>query len=81
MNLANRTVLVTGATGGLGQLLTSPIEEIRATCETHVFGPLLLVRAFAPVLAANGGGAVVDVDSVLSWLTRPGAYAVSKTAF
>ncbi|MGH3252297.1 MAG: SDR family oxidoreductase [Trebonia sp.] len=147
MNLDNRVVLVTGATGGLGQefvsqslargatkvyagtrrdhdwadprvvplrldvtdpaaiaaaaaaaqdtdvlinnagvngalsLLTSPEEEIRATFETNVFGPLLLVRAFAPVLARNGGGAVVDVHSVLSWLARPGAYAASKTAF
>jgi NAD(P)-dependent dehydrogenase (short-subunit alcohol dehydrogenase family) len=147
MNLDNRVVLVTGATGGLGQqfvtqslargaakvyagarrdhdwadprvvplrldvtdpaaitaaaaaaqdtdvlinnagingaqsLLTSSEEEIRATFETHVFGPLLLVRAFAPILARNGGGTVVDVLSVLSWLSQPGAYAASKTAF
>jgi len=66
---------------GAPSLLTSPEEEIRATYEANVFGPLLLVRAFAPVLAGNGGGAVVDVHSVLSWITRPGAYAASKTAF
>src|SRR5580704_15053560 len=67
--------------GGAPSLLTSPEEEIRATYEANVFGPLLLVRAFAPVLARNGAGAVVDVHSVLSWLARPGAYAASKTAF
>jgi NAD(P)-dependent dehydrogenase (short-subunit alcohol dehydrogenase family) len=67
--------------GGAPSLLTSPEEEIRATYEANVFGPLLLVRAFAPVLARNGGGAVVDVHSVLSWVARPGAYAASKTAF
>jgi NAD(P)-dependent dehydrogenase (short-subunit alcohol dehydrogenase family) len=66
---------------GEPSLLTAPLEEIRATYETHVFGPLLLVRAFAPALAANGGGAVVDVHSLLSWIARPGAYAASKTAF
>ena len=67
--------------GGARSLLTSPEAEIRETYETNVFGPLLLVRAFAPILARNGGGAVVDVHSVLSWLARPGAYAASKSAF
>jgi NAD(P)-dependent dehydrogenase (short-subunit alcohol dehydrogenase family) len=76
------TVLVNNAgINGAESLLTSPEEDIRSTYEAHVFGPLRLVRAFAPTLAANGGGAVVDVLSVLSWLARPGAYAASKTAF
>jgi NAD(P)-dependent dehydrogenase (short-subunit alcohol dehydrogenase family) len=66
---------------GAESLLTSPEEEIRATYEANLFGPLLLVRAFAPVLAGNGGGAVVDIHSALSWIARPGAYAASKTAF
>lgn len=66
---------------GAESLLTSPESEIRATFEANVFGPLLLVRAFAPVLARNGGGAVIDIHSALSWLARPGAYAASKTAF
>jgi NAD(P)-dependent dehydrogenase (short-subunit alcohol dehydrogenase family) len=75
-------VLVNNAgINGAPSLLTSPEEQIRATFETHVFGPLLLVRAFAPILARNGGGAVIDVHSVLSWVARPGAYAASKTAF
>src|ERR1700761_5637495 len=66
---------------GSESLLTAPEADIRATYEANLFGPLLLVRAFAPVLATNGGGAVVDVLSVLSWLSRPGDYAASKTAF
>ena len=66
---------------GAESLLTSPESEIRATFEANVFAPLLLVRAFAPVLARNGGGAVIDIHSALSWLARPGAYAASKTAF
>ncbi len=75
-------VLINNAgVGGAASLLSSSEEEIRATFEANVFGPLLLVRAFAPILAGNGGGAVVDIHSVLSWLARPGAYAASKTAF
>jgi len=66
---------------GADSLLTSAEKEIRATYEANLFGPLLLVRAFAPVLARNGGGAVVDIHSALSWIARPGAYAASKTAF
>jgi NAD(P)-dependent dehydrogenase (short-subunit alcohol dehydrogenase family) len=66
---------------GAGSLLTSPEAEIRATFEANVFAPLLLVRAFAPALARNGGGAVINIHSALSWLAQPGSYAASKTAF
>jgi short-subunit dehydrogenase len=39
-------------------------------------------RAFAPVLAANGGGAIVNALSALRWLSLPGAgtYSASKSA-
>ena len=75
------TVLVNNA-GVVGprSLLTAPITEIRDTFETNVFGPLQMIRAFAPMLAAAGGGAIVDVHSVLSWLASPGAYSPSKAA-
>ncbi len=41
-----------------------------------------MIRAFAPVLAANGGGAVLNVNSILSWLSDDGAnaYAAAKAA-
>jgi NAD(P)-dependent dehydrogenase (short-subunit alcohol dehydrogenase family) len=75
-------VLINNAgTHGADSLLTSSESEIRASYEANVFGPLLLARAFAPVLAGNGGGAVVDIHSALSWIARPGSYAASKTAF
>ena len=45
-----------------------------------MFGPLRVTRAFAPILAANGGGAVVNMHSVLSWLGGAGAYGASKAA-
>lgn len=65
---------------GAASLLRSTPSDIRATFETNVFAPLTLVREFAPVLADNGGGAIIDVHSVLSWLATPGAYSPSKAA-
>ncbi|GGJ77715.1 SDR family oxidoreductase [Deinococcus aquiradiocola] len=49
---------------------------------TNVFGPLHLSQAFAPILARNGGGAVLNILSVLSWISVPGAatYSISKAA-
>ncbi|MFD5435440.1 SDR family oxidoreductase [Kitasatospora sp. NPDC127067] len=63
-----------------GPLLTGDLEEVRATFETNVLGPLRVARAFAPVLAARGGGALVDVHSLLSWGAGAGAYGASKAA-
>lgn len=76
------TVLINNAgIGGGYSLLGDDMDSIRHIFETNLFGPLALVRAFAPVLAANGGGAVVDIHSVMSWLASPGAYSPSKAAF
>ena len=61
-------------------LLTGSMDQVRATFETNVFGALQVARAFAPVLAANGGGALVDVHSLLSWGAGAGAYGASKAA-
>ena len=43
---------------------------------------LRVSRAFAPVLAANGGGALLNVLSVASWITSPAlaGYAATKSA-
>jgi hypothetical protein len=41
--------------------------------ETNTLGPLAMSRAFAPVLGVNGGGAIVNVLSVLSWFSAPAA--------
>lgn len=40
------------------------LEAARAEMETNYFGTLSMCRAFAPVLAANGGGAIVNMLSV-----------------
>ena len=63
-------------------LVTGDLEKIRLEMETHYFGTLGVVRAFAPVLAAGGGGAILNVLSAVSWLSYDGAnaYAAAKAA-
>ncbi|HUN31681.1 MAG TPA: SDR family oxidoreductase [Trebonia sp.] len=75
------TILINnaGATVAPG-LVTTPLDKVRALYETNVFGPLAVAQAFAPVLARNGGGALVDIHSALSWLAAPGAYSSTKAA-
>src|SRR6185369_3188111 len=43
---------------------------------------LRMSQAFAPVLAANGGGALLNVLSIVSWINggQLAAYAASKSA-
>jgi NAD(P)-dependent dehydrogenase (short-subunit alcohol dehydrogenase family) len=75
------TILINnaGATGPSG-LLTSDIDEVRAVFDTNVFGALRVVQALAPVLGANGGGALVNIHSALSWAAGAGAYGATKAA-
>jgi NAD(P)-dependent dehydrogenase (short-subunit alcohol dehydrogenase family) len=61
-------------------LLTGDMADVMATFETNVFGALRVARSFAPVLSANGGGALVDMHSALSWGAGAGAYGASKAA-
>jgi NAD(P)-dependent dehydrogenase (short-subunit alcohol dehydrogenase family) len=65
-----------------GFLSPDAVEAARSEMETNYFGPLLLSRAFAPVLAKNGGGAIVNLLSILSWVAVPtaGTYSASKAA-
>lgn len=71
-----------GISRSAGFFSPQAIEAARAELETNYFGPLALARAFAPLLAENGGGTIVNVLSVLSWVTLPtsGTYSASKAA-
>jgi NAD(P)-dependent dehydrogenase (short-subunit alcohol dehydrogenase family) len=64
------------------RLLDGDLDLIRLELETHYFGTLSVIRAFAPGLAGNGGGAIVNVLSALSWLAYDGvtAYSAAKAA-
>jgi NAD(P)-dependent dehydrogenase (short-subunit alcohol dehydrogenase family) len=67
----------------MGDLLgPDSIDALRAMLDTNLFGMLRVSQAFAPALAANGGGALLNVLSVASWISSPmlAAYAVSKSA-
>lgn len=63
-------------------LLDGSLDDIRLEMETHYFGTLQMLRAFAPIVERNGGGAILNVLSVLSWLHPPasGAYSAAKAA-
>jgi NAD(P)-dependent dehydrogenase (short-subunit alcohol dehydrogenase family) len=69
-----------GISGGRPSLLKSDMRDVRGVFETNYFGALAVARAFAPVLARNGGGALVNIHSVMSWLAGKGAYGDSKAA-
>ena len=45
------------------------LENAKAEFETNVWGPFNLSKAFAPALASNGGGVIVNVLSAVSWLS------------
>ncbi len=70
-----------GSSTGAG-LLNGSLDDIKLELDTHFFGTLAVTRAFAPQLAAAGGGAVLNVLSVLSWVSFPavGAYSAAKAA-
>ena len=77
------TLLVNNAgVSAYQNLIRGDLAEIRREMETHFFGTLAVTRAFADVLADNGGGAVINVLSVLSWFSWDGAtsYSAAKAA-
>ena len=78
------TIVVNNAgIANLGSFMTEDAETaLRNHLETNVLGVLRVSRAFAPILARNGGGALLNVASVASWISGPllANYAVSKSA-
>ncbi|MEU4038381.1 SDR family oxidoreductase [Streptomyces collinus] len=77
------TVLINNAGSSTGaDLLTGSWDAVRLEMETHYLGTLGMIRAFAPLIEAQGGGAVLNVLSALSWISFPGvgAYAAAKSA-
>ena len=81
---ADVTVLVNNA-GFHGRdrlVLTEHPEIARQEMEVNYFGTLNMIRAFAPVLAGNGGGAIVNVLSVAGALptAHMGGYSPAKSA-
>lgn len=63
-------------------LAAPTMEDARLEMETNYFGTLAMCRAFAPALKRNGGGALVNMLSVVSFFNAPmqGTYSASKAA-
>ncbi|WP_112134827.1 SDR family oxidoreductase [Glycomyces dulcitolivorans] len=75
------TILINNAGAATGaSYLDSPMEDVRRDLETNFYGPLLVTRAFAPIIERNGGGRILNVHSALSWLADGTPYSASKAA-
>lgn len=78
------TLLINNAGIGTGTLALAENAQEMAQREfdTNVLGPLAMSSAFAPILGANGGGALVNVLSVLAWFSSPSTalYSAAKAA-
>jgi ABC-type oligopeptide transport system ATPase subunit/NAD(P)-dependent dehydrogenase (short-subunit alcohol dehydrogenase family) len=63
-------------------LAAPDLEDARLEMRTNYFGPLQMCRTFAPILKANGGGAIVSMLSILSRVSLPamGSLCASKAA-
>jgi NAD(P)-dependent dehydrogenase (short-subunit alcohol dehydrogenase family) len=71
-----------GVFGSNTKLLEGSFDDAQREMEVNYFGTWAVSRAFAPILARNGGGALVNMLSVASWAGRPvfPGYAASKAA-
>lgn len=80
---ADVTLLINNAGVSTGaSLINGCLEDIHTEFNTHFFGTLSMVRAFAPKISSNGGGAILNILSVLSWFSsvNEGAYSAAKSA-
>ncbi|GAB3485571.1 SDR family oxidoreductase [Nocardiopsis coralliicola] len=79
---ADTTLLINNAgVSTYARLTDGAADDIRREMETNYFGPLRMVRAFAPVLRANGG-AVLNALSIMAWMAyeHSNSYGASKAA-
>ena len=75
------TIVINNAGASVNaNFLDSPVEDVRREFETNFYGPLLVTRAFVPIIERNGGGHLLNVHSVLSWVGVLGSYSASKAA-
>lgn len=71
-----------GVMSSLRVLDAGSVKAMQRDIDVNVYGTVAMARAFAPVLARNGGGAMVNVLSIVSWFVSPvnPSYCVSKHA-
>lgn len=76
-------VINNAGVGQPGGFLAADSEDVaRRMLETNFYGVLRMSKAFAPTLKANGGGGLLNVLSIASWVNggELAAYAASKSA-
>ncbi|MBE9140193.1 SDR family oxidoreductase [Nodosilinea sp. LEGE 07088] len=77
-------LLINNAGVGLlkGFISAADLSSARAEIEVNYLGTLAMCRAFAPILQANGGGAIVNMLSILGKINFPmnASYSASKAA-
>lgn len=77
------TLLINNAgVADFGKILECPHEFAVRDMDTNYFGTLNVVRAFAPLIEKNGGGAIVNFLTVVALASMPGlgVYNASKAA-
>ncbi|MFF2852326.1 SDR family oxidoreductase [Streptomyces sp. NPDC058001] len=67
--------LLVNNAGVRGSSPLGDIDDVRAAMDVNFWGTLSMVRAFAPVLARNGGGAILNIASSASWFAFHGGSA------
>jgi NAD(P)-dependent dehydrogenase (short-subunit alcohol dehydrogenase family) len=78
---SDATIVINNAGSHSGaRILDGDVAALRADLETNFLGIISVARAFAPILAANGGGALLNILSVRSWLSGGDGYSAAKAA-
>lgn len=65
-----------------GNILDVSMDKVALQFGTNFYGKLIMARAFAPIIEANGGGAIVNVLTLVALASMPGlsTYNASKAA-
>jgi NAD(P)-dependent dehydrogenase (short-subunit alcohol dehydrogenase family) len=65
-----------------GGILDTPLDKVERNFGTNFYGKLAMARAFAPVIEKNGGGAIVNILTLVALASMPGlaVYNASKAA-
>ncbi|MBD2771959.1 SDR family oxidoreductase [Iningainema tapete] len=65
-----------------GLIAAPDLSSARSEMEVNYFGTLAMCRAFAPILKNHGGGAIINMQSILSRVSLPrnGGYSASRAA-
>jgi len=65
-----------------GDILETPLDKVARNLETSFYGALAMARAFAPAIERNGGGAIVNILTLVALASMPGlaVYNASKAA-